>query len=109
VDVKLVKLVSGEEFIAEDCSDSTISSQEFNKVKISSEDKTRYNYFKNPITLQPTKDGLHMIPYPIFRKDPELIIKECHVLFKIDIPSEISNEYKRQFGGIIEPSKSLVL
>lgn len=93
MDVKLVKLVNGDEFIAEEAQSINIKIAEF----------------KNPIVLQPTQQGIHMIPYPFFRKNPELTLKEEHILFRVSIADEIVNEYKKQFGGIIEPSKSLIL
>lgn len=98
--IKSVKLVSGEEIICE--YDYT--------------EGARQAILKNPVQLVmvPSRTGTQpnfgFVPYPVVQQVKELPIKKHHIMFDIDVPDEIKNEYNSIFGnGIVTPPKTLII
>ena len=84
--IKLVRLVTGEDIIAdiEKSSGSII--------------------FKKPHRLIFSKDGLASMPLCPFAKTDEYEISNQHVLFEADPEDEIRNSYAAQVGSIVVPT-----
>jgi len=94
MNVKLVKLVTGEELIAE------------------VEHKQPVFELKNPIRLILSEKGVGMAPFsPFLDGDPVKIeIKEEHVICTGNVDIEVVNAYNQQFGsGIVLATPTLKL
>lgn len=91
--VELVKIGSGEEFIAE---------------IISVVDNLSC---KNMVKLMPTQQGLAMVPFnPLIDEDTVVTFNLNHVTFVSPINEKFVDEYKRAFSGLaLPPKKSLIL
>ncbi len=85
--IRFIKLITGDEFIGD-----------IEEGKI-----------KNAVKLMPHGEGMAFVPFPVFRhKDEVLEIDEENVIFQTSVPTDLENEYKKQFGGIITAGKSLI-
>lgn len=92
MNVKLIKLVSGEEFIAEIVS---VNSESFS--------------FKNGVKLGMTEDGVAMLPFnPLIKKDYVVVLNYDHITFCIDIIEQFENAYKSNFGGIVTTASKIL-
>jgi hypothetical protein len=81
--VKLVKLITGEEVIAEIVDAKKLT-------------------LKNPVKFVMSGEGVGMIPLSPFSTAKEIEIKDEHVMFVLDVEDEIKNGYNAQFGsGIV--------
>jgi hypothetical protein len=93
MNVKLVKLVSGEEFVAEIVNRDTNLS------------------CKNMIKFMMTPQRqLAMVPLnPFIPQDTVVEFNNSHIMFVSDVEKEVENNYAEQFGGIVtSPSKLIV-
>ena len=86
MDVKVIKLVSGEDVIAELVS--------------SSEDAFE---FKNPLVIGITERGIATMPLSVVADIKQVTLKKQHIIFIASPEEEILNAYKGQFGGILTP------
>ena len=90
MDVKLVKLVNGEEIIGQ--------------VDINSDTLT----VKKPVRLIPTQQqggGIAMIPWMMFSADDTFSFCTTHILLTAKPDQDIINEYNKQFGsGVVIPT-----
>lgn len=94
MELRLVKLVTGEEFVAELVSHKT---------------PTGIFIFKNATRLAQTPDGIAALPYPMLRRDKtNLEIDQSNVVFICELAEEVEAGLKAQFGGIITPKSSLI-
>lgn len=93
MNVKLVKLVSGEDFVAE------ITETEDGNIMA-----------KNMIKLVPTRESMVMVPFnPLIAKDEKITFWNQHVMLVANVDEIVINAYKEQFGGVIVPANKLVL
>jgi hypothetical protein len=93
MNIKLVKLVSGEEFLSEITADSK-----------------EYLFCKNMVKFAMTPDGVAMIPFnPLIPKDDVIQLNQEHITFTTEVLEEFLNVYKQQFGGVLLPKKGLLL
>ena len=90
--VKGCKDVTGQEFVGE----------------IISETQTTIT-IKNPIVFVPTENGVVPIPYVMTSKGNFDISKEKLICGPYSVMSNIEEAYRKMHGGIIEPSKELIL
>ena len=93
MDVKVIKLVSGEEVIAE-----LVNSSEnaFNHLEDTFE-------FKNPLVIGVTERGIATMPLSVVADIKQVTLKKQHIIFIASPEEEILNAYKGQFGGILTP------
>jgi hypothetical protein len=98
MNVKYIKLLNGEELIAE----------------VVTEDlKTT---IKNPIRLvlmpskaDPKNPQVGLAPWAEFSDDKEIVLDRSHILAIMNPIQEIVNQYNAIFGGIVAPSSKLIL
>ena len=96
IDVKLLRIVTGEEVIAELLSETeeTITVQ-------------------NGLAVLPTNNGVGFAPWAtvISKEDPEITISKTHVVYVAEVQEDVCKKYNEMFGSkLITPnSKKLVL
>jgi hypothetical protein len=90
--VKLIKLVSGEEIMAD----------------IIQEVGTTFTV-ENPIRLTLSQKGVGMVPLSPFMKDSKLTLERVNVIYTAEADEELVNAYKGQFGGIVMAPPGLTL
>ena len=96
IDVKLIRIVTGEEIIAEVLSetDDTITVQ-------------------NGLVVLPTNNGVGFAPWAtvISKDEPEITISKTHVVYVAEVQEDVCKKYNEMFGSkLITPnSKKLVL
>lgn len=89
--IKLLKLTSGEEMVAE------IVSENNTEIKI-----------KNPIKFIGTQKGTLVVPFtPLSEDDSDLIIESKHIMFVSQVKDEVEQEYNKVFNKVITPSLKL--
>ena len=96
IDVKLLRIVTGEEVIAELLSETeeTITVQ-------------------NGLAVLPTNNGVGFAPWAtvISKEDPEITVSKTHVVYIAEVQEDVCKKYNEMFGSkLITPnSKKLVL
>ena len=96
IDVKLLRIVTGEEVIAELLSETeeTITVQ-------------------NGLVVLPTNNGVGFAPWAtvISKENPEITISKTHVVYVAEVQEDVCKKYNEMFGSkLITPdSKKLVL
>ena len=96
IDVKLLRIVTGEEVIAELLSETedTITVQ-------------------NGLAVLPTNNGVGFAPWAtvISLENPEIALDMKHVIYSVEPQSGVVSQYNSIFGGpdIITPDKKLIL
>ena len=83
MNIKLVKLIDGEEVVCEARTDGDTI------------------VMKNPIRLVPVQDGLGMVPFSPFAKTNEFTIPSRFVMYVVEVEEEIAGEYNKKFGTIV--------
>ena len=97
-ELRILKLVSGEEVVGEITSDSADS------VTI-----------QNPCTLGivPTQSGgprLNMMPLLIFSEQKKVQLQKSHIVYEVSVAQEIENKYNEIYGsGIVLPKPSAII
>ena len=86
--IKLIKLVTGEDVIAE-------VTEHGDRV-----------YLKNAIRLAVTNQGVAMMPFSPFIKEDMFNIHTNHIIFQAEVDDEVRNAYNSKFGSgiIVAPS-----
>ena len=92
-DIKLIKLITGDDIVA--------------KVTIDGD----YCMLENAAKLILAPDGLGMMPLSPFGSENVLKIRESHVVFTTELDDEIKNAYNEKFGSgiVLTQSPSLEL
>ena len=96
IDVNLLRIVTGEEVIAELLSETeeTITVQ-------------------NGLVVLPTNNGVGFAPWAtvISKEDPEITISKTHIVYVAEVQEDVCKKYNEMFGSkLITPnSKKLVL
>ena len=96
IDVKLLRIVTGEEVIAELLSETedTITVQ-------------------NGLAVLPTNNGVGFAPWAtvISKENPEITVSKTHVVYVAEVQEDVCKKYNEMFGSkLITPnSKKLVL
>ena len=91
MNVKLVKLISGEEIIADIKGDNA-------------SDGTHFVRLVNPIVLVPTSQGNKMVSFPRFSLGTPIEIRQTHIQFITDVAVDALEAYGKAFGNIIVAS-----
>lgn len=95
MNVKLIRVVTGEEVVAEIVSetDDTI-------------------IIKNGLVVLPTGQSVGFAPWAtvISKDDPEITMSRNHVIYVVELQDDVASKYKEMFGNIITPAeKKLIL
>lgn len=96
--VKGIKLLSGEELVAE----------------VLHEDESEIT-IKNPLAIMlrqsPTGDiAVSFIPFaPYLGKRPTMTFPMNKIIFAIEVDDQMQNQYNSVFGGIVTPPKQLIV
>jgi hypothetical protein len=95
MNVKLIRVVTGEEIVAEVVSetDDTITVQ-------------------NALVVLPTNNGVGFAPWAtvVSKDDPEITVSRNHLVYIAEVQEDVSSKYKEMFGNIITPAeKKLIL
>jgi|TARA_B100001142_G_C14038968_1_gene541256 hypothetical protein len=95
MNVKLIRVVTGEEVIAEVLSetDDTIT-------------------VKNGLVVLPNGQSIGFAPWAtvISKEEPEITMSRKHVVYVAEVQDSVSKKYKEMFGNIITPDeKKLIL
>jgi len=95
MNVKLIRVVTGEEVVAE------VVSETDNTITI-----------KNGLVVLPTGQSVGFAPWAtvISKDDPEITMSRNHVIYMVELQDSVSKKYKEMFGNIITPEeKKLIL
>ena len=96
IDVKLIRMITGEEIVAEvvDFSNGILT-------------------IKNPLVVIPQQDQIGFAPWAtvISLENPEIALDMKHVIYSVEPQSGVVSQYNSIFGGpdIITPDKKLIL
>jgi hypothetical protein len=95
MNVKLIRVVTGEEVVAEVVSetDDTIT-------------------IKNGLVVLPTGQSVGFAPWAtvISKDNPEITMSRNHVIYVVELQDDVASKYKEMFGNIITPAeKKLIL
>ena len=86
MNVKLIRVVTGEEIVAEVVSetDDTITVQ-------------------NALVVLPTNNGVGFAPWAtvISKDEPEIIVSRNHLVYVAEVQDDVASKYKEMFGNII--------
>ena len=95
MNVKLIRVVTGEEIVAEVVSetDDTVTVQ-------------------NGLVVLPTGQSVGFAPWAtvISKDEPEITMSRKHIIYVAEVQDDVSSKYKEMFGNIITPAeKKLIL
>ena len=92
--VKLLRVVTGEELVAEVVSENAAS------VTI-----------KNGLVCVPQQSSVGFIPWAsvVDKQNPEITVSKQFIVYIADVDSTVKNKYSEMFGGITTPEKKLIL
>lgn len=94
MDIKLMKLTTGEEILAEIVSENASAVTMKNVLAV---------------VLNPTREGISygFMPWGNLSKDDK-VISNAHIICKSVPTDEVLNSYNSMFGGIVTPVKQLI-
>jgi len=95
IDVKLIRIVTGEEVIAE------LVSNDGDTVTI-----------KNALVILPTNNGVGFAPWAtvIDQENPEITMSKNHVVYTVDVQEDVCKKYNEMFGSkLITPDKKKLI
>lgn len=97
--IKLLKLINGEELVSEIINDDGSTVKIKNPVRI----------IMMPSKADPKTPSVGLAPWAEFSEDKEIVLDKSHVLCMITPIREFINQYNSIFGGIVLPSSKLIL
>lgn len=98
--VKILKLITGEELLAE------VQGSEFaDPVTI----KNPVRIVVMPNKMDPTKPNIGFAPWAEFTEDKQFVLDKSHVLCIISPIKEFINQYNTMFGGLVVPTSNLIM
>tara|TARA_B100000900_G_C20237662_1_gene576545 strand:+ start:66 stop:359 length:294 start_codon:yes stop_codon:yes gene_type:complete len=96
IDVKLIRIITGEEIIAE------VLSQTDDKITI-----------QNGLVVIPSAQGVGFAPWAtvISKDEPQITISKKHVVYVVETQEDVSIKYNEMFGSklVVPQSKKLVI
>jgi hypothetical protein len=99
--VKIVKLITGEELLAE----VTVSSPIPTSVTL----KNPVRIVVMPNKIDPKTPNIGFAPWAEFSEDKTFDLDKSHVLAIINPIKEFINQYNSMFGGLVVPSSNLIM
>lgn len=97
--VKIIKLLTGEELIAEVLPSDSATCRLKNPLRI----------VVLPNKLDPTKPNIALAPWAEFTDEREFFIDKSHVLAIMTPIKEFINQYNSMFGGLVLPTNNLIV
>lgn len=95
--VKLIKLLTGEDLIAE-----VVQSNDANEVMV----RNPIRVVVLPNKVDPKTPSVGFAPWADFSEDKVVAINKSHIVTTMTPIKEFINQYNGMFGGIIAPSSS---
>lgn len=96
IDVKLIRITTGEEVVAE--------------LVFESDDSIT---IKNGLVVLPTNNGVGFAPWAtvINPDEPEIVLSKQHVVYVVNVQQDVSKQYNQMFGSkLVTPEeKKLIL
>ena len=95
MNVKLIRVVTGEEIVAE------VVSETDNTVTV-----------QNALVVLPTNNGVGFAPWAtvVSKDEPEITVSRNHLVYVAEVQEDVASKYKEMFGNIITPAeKKLIL
>ena len=99
--IKIIKLITGEELLAE----VTISSP----IPTSITMKNPVRIVVMPNKLDPKTPNVGFAPWAEFSEDKSFELDKAHILAIINPIKEFVNQYNTMFGGLVVPSSNLII
>jgi hypothetical protein len=99
--IKIIKLITGEELLAE----VTILSQIPNSITM----KNPVRIVVMPNKLDPKTPNVGFAPWAEFSEDKSFDLDKAHILAIINPIKEFVNQYNTMFGGLVVPSSNLIM
>lgn len=97
--IKIVRLINGEELLGEILPSTDVVCKMKNPVRI----------VVMPNKLDPKTPNVGFAPWAEFSDDKEFTIDKRHVLAIINPIKEFVNQYNSMFGGLVVPTSNLIL
>ena len=97
--VKLLKMISGEELLGE------ITEEGQNSITI----KNAVRVVVVPTKTDPRTPTVGFAPWAEWSEEKEFTIHKAHVIVMMKPVQEFINQYNSMFGGIVAPSSKLIL
>lgn len=97
--LKLLKLISGEELLAEVISESKEDIKIKNPIRV----------VVVPSKTDPRTPQVGFAPWAEFSEEKSLTLNKFHVITQMTPIKEFVNQYNSMFGGILAPSQKLIL
>jgi hypothetical protein len=97
--LKILKMISGEELLAEVVSESDTHIEVKNVVRI----------VIMPTASNPKTPTVGFAPWADFSDDKEFTIHKAHVIVTMKPIKEFSSQYSSMFSGIVTPSSKLII
>lgn len=104
INVLLLKLITGEEVLAEITNETTELDFEDDEVVI-----------KNPVRIvimpgnDPKNPSIGFAPFALWSDQKEFVIQKSHIITIMTPQTDFVNNYNQQFGGIIVPNSNLIV
>lgn len=95
IDVKLFRIITGEEVIAE------VVSEDSNSVIV-----------KNGLVVLPTNTGVGFAPWAtvISKDNPEITVSKTHIVYIAELQEEVAKKYNEMFGSkLITPNDKKII
>ena len=95
IDVKLLRIVTGEEVIAE------LLSEDDNTITV-----------QNGLVVLPTNTGVGFAPWAtvISKEEPEITMSKRHVVYVAEVQEDVAKKYNEMFGSkLITPDKKKLI
>jgi len=95
IEVKLIRITSGEEVVAE------VVSQNDNTITV-----------KNPLVVIPQPQNVGFAPWAtvIDKDNPEVPVSRMHVIYMVDVDSSVKKKYNELFGSkLITPDEKKLI
>ena len=96
IDVKLIRIVTGEEIIAELL-----------------EETASYIKVQNGLVVIPSTQGVGFAPWAtiISKEKPEITLDKRNLIYIVDLDEEVTKKYNEMFGSklVTPPSKKLIV
>jgi hypothetical protein len=99
--IKIIKLITGEELLAE----VTISSPIPTSITL----KNPVRIVVMPNKLDPKTPNVGFAPWAEFSEDKSFDLDKAHILAIINPIKEFVNQYNTMFGGLVVPSSNLIM
>ena len=94
MNVKLIRIITGEEVVAELV-----------------EETAAFITVRNGLVALPQAQSVGFMPWAtvIDKLNPDITVSKTHVVYVAEVDPEVKNKYCEMFGGITTPDKKIIL